>query len=72
LFFLCKIFPHNKPASVLSPCREVEAFTKAYLTSVADPYHICPDPDPACLFDADPDPAPSFQIKAQNLEEMLK
>jgi hypothetical protein len=42
------------------------------------------DPDPACHFDADPDPAcyfdvetnpdtnTSFQIKAQNLEKVLK
>jgi hypothetical protein len=28
--------------------------------------------DPSCHFDTDPDPAHSFQIKAQNLEEMLK
>jgi hypothetical protein len=39
-----------------------------------------PDPGPACLFDADQDlgfyfganPDPSFQIKAQNLEKVLK
>ncbi len=38
------------------------------------------DPDPACHFDADPDPTflfdpdlgPSFQIKAQNVEKVLK
>jgi hypothetical protein len=37
-------------------------------------------PNPACQFDAGPDPAchfyadpdPSFQIKAQNLEKVLK
>ncbi len=29
-----------------------------------------PDPDPACQFDLDP--ASSFQIKAQNLEKVLK
>jgi hypothetical protein len=28
------------------------------------------DPDPVCHFDADPDR--SFQIKAQNLEKVLK
>jgi hypothetical protein len=48
--------------------------------SVADPLHF--DADPACQFDAgqdptfhvdaDPDPDPSFQIKAQNLEKVLK
>ncbi len=58
-------------------------------TSIADPHHFDPDPDPACRFDADPDsdlachfdvdldptfhyvadPDPSFQIKAQNLEQ---
>jgi hypothetical protein len=32
--------------------------------------HFDADPDPACHFDADPDP--SFQIKAQNLEKVLK
>ncbi len=37
-----------------------------------------PDPDPACHVDPDPtfkldaDPDPSFQIKAQNLEKVLK
>ncbi len=41
-----------------------------------------PDPDPSCPFDADPDPTfpfdpspdpdPIFQIKAQNLEKVLK
>jgi hypothetical protein len=39
-----------------------------------------PDPDPACHFDADPDPIshfdadpdPGFQVKAQNLEKVLK
>jgi hypothetical protein len=51
----------------------------------ADPDPACPfdvDPDPACHFDADPDPIfhfdadsdpdPSFQIKAENLEKLLK
>jgi hypothetical protein len=48
--------------------------------SVADPHHF--DPDPVCHFDTDPDPDstfhfdadpyPSFQIKAQNLEKVLK
>jgi hypothetical protein len=33
------------------------------------PHHIDADPDPACHSDAVPDPDPSFQIKAQNLEE---
>jgi hypothetical protein len=48
--------------------------------SVADPHHLDTDPDPACLFDSDPatacyfdaDPDPCFQIKAQNLEKVLK
>jgi hypothetical protein len=53
---------------------------------LADPHHVDaeqdPGPDPACHFDADPDtdptlhfdadPDPSFQIKAQNLEKVLK
>ncbi len=46
--------------------------------------NLVPDPDPACHFDADPDPGPtfhfdtdpdrdpSFQIKAQDLEKVLK
>jgi len=47
------------------------------LGSVADPVPdpAClfdPDPDPACHFYADSDPDPSFQIKAQNLEKVLK
>jgi hypothetical protein len=40
-------------------------------SSVADPdpaFHFDADPDPAFLFDSDP----SFQIKAQNLEKVLK
>jgi hypothetical protein len=50
-----------------------------------DPYpdcHFYADADPAChfdaiadpgfYFDAVPDPDPSFQIKAQNLEKVLK
>jgi hypothetical protein len=35
------------------------------ITSVADP-------GPACNFDADPESDPSIQIKAQNLEKVLK
>ncbi len=35
-------------------------------TSVADPHHIDADPDSFCRFDPDPDP--SFQIKA-NIEK---
>jgi len=33
-----------------------------------------PDPDPTfyCDSDPDPDPLPGFQIKAQNLEKVLK
>jgi hypothetical protein len=38
------------------------------LGSVADPHHL--DPDPVCHFDADADPDPSFQTKAQNLEKV--
>ncbi len=34
--------------------------------------HFDPDPDPSFHFDADPYPDPSFQIKAQNLEKVLK
>jgi hypothetical protein len=52
--------------------------------SVADPHHLDadPDPNPACHFYVDPDPDPTFhfdadpdlclQIKAQNLEKVLK
>ncbi len=41
------------------------------VASVADMHHLNADPDPACNFvDADPDP--NIQIKAQNLEEVLK
>ncbi len=54
--------------------------------SVANPHHVDADADsePACQFDADPDPTlhfdavpdpdqdPSFQIKAQNREKVLK
>jgi hypothetical protein len=32
------------------------------LASIADPHHV----------DAEPDPDPSFQIKAQNLEKVLE
>jgi hypothetical protein len=47
---------------------------------VVDPNHFDANPDPTCLFDADPDPSfhfgadpdPSFQIKAQNIEKVLK
>jgi hypothetical protein len=51
----------------------------------ADPSSACyfdPDPDPACHFDVNPDPTlhfsadldpdPRFQLKAQNLEKVLK
>ncbi len=49
----------------------------------ADPDSAChfdTDPNPACHFDAeptfhldaDPDPDPSFRIKAQNLEKLLE
>jgi hypothetical protein len=51
-------------------------------SSVADPYHVDvdSDADPASHFHADQDPAchfmrirdPTFQIKAQNLENVLK
>jgi hypothetical protein len=59
-------------------------FRRCSLCSVADPHHFDtdqePDPDPACNFGADPDlacyfdadPDPSFQIKAQNLEKVIK
>jgi hypothetical protein len=59
--------------------------TVLILVSVADPTcHFDPDPDPAGHFDADPDPTfhcdadldpdpdPSFQIKGQNIEKVLK
>jgi hypothetical protein len=34
--------------------------------------HFDADPDPIFHIDADPDPVPSFQIKPQNLEKVLK
>ncbi len=50
------------------------------LYSFADPHQFEANPNPACHFDADPDPTfyfdagpnPRFQIKAQNLEKVLK
>jgi hypothetical protein len=48
------------------------------LNIVADAHHFDADPDPACHFDTDPDPTfhfdadPSLQIKAQNIEKVLK
>ncbi len=43
-------------------------------SSVKDPNHGDPDPDPAFHFDADPDldPNPSFHIKARNLKIVFK
>ncbi len=39
----------------------------------ADPtFHFHADPDPTFYFNADADQDPSFQIKAQNFEKMLK
>jgi hypothetical protein len=39
----------------------------------SDPnFHFDSDPNPTLHFDADPDPYPRFQIKAQNLEKVLK
>jgi hypothetical protein len=55
-----------------------------YGCRVEDPHLLdtVPDPDPACHFVADPDPDPdptfqfdpdhSFQIRAQNLEKVVK
>jgi hypothetical protein len=37
-----------------------------------DPHHFNPDPDSTYHPDANPDPDPSFQIKAQTFEEVLK
>jgi hypothetical protein len=43
------------------------------LVSVADSAcQFDPDPYPIFHFDAEPDPDLSFQIKAQNLEKVLK
>ncbi len=41
--------------------------------SFADSHHLDahPDPDPTFHFDVDLDLDPSFQIKAQNLEQVL-
>ncbi len=33
---------------------------------VADPYHVDADPDPAFLFDANPDPDPIFYLDADS------
>jgi hypothetical protein len=39
----------------------------------ADPDPAChSDPDPTFDFNTEPDPDPAFQIKAQNLEKVLK
>jgi hypothetical protein len=34
--------------------------------------HFVADPDPTFHFDANPDPYPGFQVKAQNIEKVLK
>jgi hypothetical protein len=39
---------------------------------VTDPHHIDADADPDPTFHFDPDLDPSFQLKAQNLEKVLK
>jgi hypothetical protein len=41
-------------------------------TSVVDPHHRNADLDSTYHPDADPDPYPSFQIKAQTLKKVLK
>jgi hypothetical protein len=46
--------------------------TITIIISVADSGHRDADPDPACHFEANPNSDPSFQIKAQNLEKVLK
>jgi hypothetical protein len=46
-----------------------------HLQTDADPdpaYHFDADPDPTFHCDADPDLDLSFQLKAQNLEKVLK
>ncbi len=55
---------------------DADPFESCSWTSVADPHHFDPDPNPAsdsaCYFEADPfdaDPDPTFQTKAQNLEK---
>jgi hypothetical protein len=54
---------NEDPSSVAEPACHFDADP--------DPaFHFDADPDPACPFDADPDP--SFQIKAQNLQKILK
>jgi hypothetical protein len=59
-----KIKIHNSVP--LTPIKTIKEFLPA-VKSDADP-----DPDPAFHFDAVPDPDPCFQIKAQNLEIVLK
>jgi hypothetical protein len=43
--------------------------TISNLTSVVDPHHVDADPDYTFHPDADPDPEPSVQIKAQTIEK---
>ncbi len=76
------IFKETKPQVTVAHFKPIPVLTFHRLGSVADPHHFDADtdPDPACYFDADPDPTsrfvpdpdPSFQIKAQNLEKVLK
>jgi hypothetical protein len=47
-------------------------FSRFFCTSVADPNQFYADPHPTFHFDAVPDSDPSFQIKAPNLEKVLK
>jgi hypothetical protein len=66
--------------SVFNNKRRIHQMHEVPTSSVADPHHFHADPDPNCHFDADPDPTlhfhadpdPSFQVKAQNLEKVLK
>jgi hypothetical protein len=39
--------------------------------SVADSHHVGADPDPACRFDVDLDPDPSFQKCQQTVQEEI-
>jgi hypothetical protein len=68
----------------MSAARFNDSFRNLYSKQRCEPHLFAADPDPACHFDATPEPNfqfdtdpypdadPGFQVKAQNLEEVLK
>ncbi len=63
---MCHAFPNLNPS--VAHTHHVDADPdQDFCLSLTDP-----DPDPTFLFDAYTDPDSSFQIKAQNLEKVLK